>query len=46
MFDKVCGSPEVRRLFTQRFRWNDVHDYWMKDVAAFRRLSRKYYLYK
>ena len=46
MFDKVCGSPEIRRRFTQRFRWNDVRDYWMKDVAAFRRLSRKYYLYK
>jgi len=46
MFDKVCGSPEIRRRFTQRFRWNDVRDYWMKDVVAFRRLSRKYYLYK
>ena len=46
MFEKVCGSPEIRRRFTQRFRWNDVRDYWMKDVVAFRRLSRKYYLYK
>ncbi len=46
MFDKVCGSPEIRRRFTRRFRWDDARDYWMKDAAAFRRLSRKYYLYK
>lgn len=46
MFDKVCGSPEIRRRFSRRFRWDDVRDYWMKDVDAFRRLSRKYYLYK
>ena len=46
MFDKVCGSPEIRRRFTHRYRWDDVRDYWMKDADAFRRLSRKYYLYK
>ncbi len=46
MFDKVCGNPEIRRRFTRRFRWDDARDYWMKDAAAFRRLSRKYYLYK
>lgn len=46
MFDKVCGSPEIRRRFSRRFRWDDVRDYWMKDADAFRRLSRKYYLYK
>lgn len=46
MFDKVCGSPEIRRRFTRQFRWDDARDYWMKDAAAFRRLSRKYYLYK
>lgn len=46
MFDKVCGSPEIRRRFSRRFRWDDVRDYWMKDSAPFRRLSRKYYLYK
>ena len=46
MFDKVCGSPEIRKRFSRRFRWDDVRDYWMKDADAFRRLSRKYYLYK
>lgn len=46
MFDKVCGSPEIRRRFSHRYRWDDARDYWMKDADAFRRLSRKYYLYK
>jgi uncharacterized protein YbbC (DUF1343 family) len=46
MFDKVCGSPQIRERFSRRYRWDDVRDYWYKDAAAFRRLSKKYYLYK
>ena len=46
MFDKVCGSKEIRRLFMQHHHWADARSYWDKDVEAFRQLSQKYYLYK
>ena len=46
MFDKVCGSKEIRRLFMQHHRWADARSYWDKDAEAFRRFSQKYYLYK
>ena len=46
MFDMVSGSEEIRKRFSQRNRWEDVRDYWYKDAEDFRRLSKKYYLYK
>lgn len=46
MFDKVCGSKEIRERFSKNNRWEDVRDYWYKDVDSFRKLSKKYYLYK
>ena len=45
MFDKVCGSPEVRTRFTQRMSYGDVKDYLDKDTASFRAKSKKYFLY-
>ena len=46
MFDKVCGTNYIRENFGKRYRWDDVRDYWYKDVDAFRELSTKYYLYQ
>ena len=46
MFDKVCGSPQIRERFTKTNRWEDIRPYWEKDVESFRRLSKKYYLYR
>ncbi len=46
MFDKVCGSDKVRELFTKNFKFSDVEEFWNKDVKAFKKLSKKYYLYK
>ena len=46
MFDKVCGSFEVRKLFMKRHMWEDAKPYWDKDVASFRKIAKKYYLYK
>ncbi len=46
MFDKVSGSKQIRELFSKRNRWEDVRDYWNKDANNFRKLSKKYYLYK
>lgn len=45
MFDKVCGSNYIRETFSQHYRWDDVRDYWYKDVESYRALSSKYYLY-
>ncbi len=46
MFDIVCGSKQIRERFAKNHRWDDIRDYWYKDADAFRRLSKKYYLYK
>lgn len=46
MFDKVCGSHQIRERFTKTNRWEDIRPYWEKDVESFRRLSKKYYLYR
>lgn len=46
MIDKVCGSKQIRQLFQKRHLWSDVKAYWDKDAEAFKRLSKKYYLYK
>ncbi len=46
MFDKVCGTSKIRELFTKRMKYEDIQSYLMKDVDAFRKLSKKYYLYR
>lgn len=46
MFDQVSGSNQIRELFSKNNRWEDVRGYWNKDVDSFRKLSKKYYLYK
>lgn len=46
MFDKVCGSKEIRRRFTRDYKVDDMKDYWTKDVDSFRTTSSKYHLYK
>lgn len=46
MFDKVTGSKYIRANFTKRFRFEDIKDFWYKDVESFKKTSEKYYLYK
>ena len=46
MFDKVCGTKEIRERFTRRYKVEDIIQYWTKDAEAFRLRSAKYYLYK
>lgn len=46
MFDIVCGTSKIREMFSAHHRWSDVKPYWDKDVQEFKKLSRKYYLYK
>ena len=45
MFDKVCGTKEIRERFIKRYRVEDMADYWNKDVEVFKIRSSKYYLY-
>jgi uncharacterized protein YbbC (DUF1343 family) len=45
MFDKVCGTNKIREMFGMRYRWEDIREYWYKDVEAYRAASSKYYLY-
>ncbi len=46
MFDKVCGSDQIRLLMSKNMKVADMLPYWRKDEAAFQQLSKKYYLYK
>ena len=46
MFDKVCGSKEIRKRFGENYKVADIIDYWNKDNDSFRTASSKYYLYK
>ena len=46
MFDKVCGSPKVRELFTRNYKVADLSPFWNKDVDSFKSRSEIYYLYR
>lgn len=44
-FDSVCGSDQVRKLFTKRFCFSDVEEFWRKDAVSFKEKSQKYWMY-
>lgn len=46
MFDKVCGSDFVRKTFTETNRFEDIRDFWYREVEGFKKISKQYYLYK
>ncbi len=46
MFDKVCGSDQIRLLMSKNMNVADMLPYWRKDEAAFQLLSKRYYLYR
>lgn len=46
MFDQVAGSDQIRKKFAVRHKFEDIKEYWYKDVDSFRELSKRYYLYK
>ena len=45
MFDKVCGTKEIRERFIKRYRVEDIEEYFNKDAMAFKHMSTRYYLY-
>ena len=45
-FDRVVGTDKIRMLFTKRMSYDDMKEYWEKDVELFRKKAEKYYLYQ
>jgi len=45
-FDRVVGTDKIRTLFTKRMSYDDMKEYWGKDVEEFRKKAEKYYLYQ
>ena len=45
MLDKICGTDYVRVTFKEKYKVSDILGYWSKDVAGFRSISEKYYIY-
>ncbi len=45
-FDRVLGTNVIRFRFAKRMMYEDIKGYLEKDVAGFRKLSKKYWLYK
>ncbi len=46
MFDKVCGTDSIRLMFSKSFSVKDIEDIWTRDIASFRKVAGKYFLYK
>ncbi len=46
MFDKVCGTDQVRIEFTKSFLVDDIKDIWYRDIPVFQAKAKKYFLYK
>jgi uncharacterized protein YbbC (DUF1343 family) len=46
MFDKVCGTDQIRLRLSASMKVDDILSYWRKDEAAFQKMSKRYYLYK
>ncbi|MDD3807439.1 MAG: DUF1343 domain-containing protein [Candidatus Marinimicrobia bacterium] len=46
MFDKVCGTDEIRKKFSERYRFEDIQPILERDIESFKKLSQKYYLYQ
>lgn len=42
---KVVGSPFITSKFAERYLFEDIREYWYKDVEEFREISQRYYLY-
>jgi uncharacterized protein YbbC (DUF1343 family) len=45
MFDKVAGSSRVRELFSDNMKFENIKNYFEKDIENFKSLSAKYHLY-
>ncbi|MDR2125489.1 MAG: DUF1343 domain-containing protein [Prevotellaceae bacterium] len=46
MFDKVCGSDEVRIQFTKNYKVDDIKEIWYKDIPEYKKRIEQYLIYK
>ncbi len=46
MFDQVSGSDFVRLEFAKNNKFDDIREFWYKHTEPFKKVSKKYYLYK
>ena len=45
MFDKVCGTDQVRIEFTKTYSVSSILSLWNDEIPAFRKKAEKYFLY-
>ena len=45
MFDKVCGTDQVRITFTKHRTVSSIEALWTNDIPALRKKAEKYFLY-
>ena len=45
MFDKVCGTDQVRINFTKHRTVSSISGLWTEEIPAFRKKAEKYFLY-
>lgn len=45
MFDQVCGTPAVRRVFAGDYTVESIRDMWMAPALSFKQGSTKYHIY-
>ncbi len=46
MFDKVCGTDQVRIEFSKTYSVSSILGLWTGDIEAYRKKAEKYFLYK
>jgi uncharacterized protein YbbC (DUF1343 family) len=46
MFDKVCGTDEIRKSFEKNFLVEDIRELWTKDINQFLEKAGPYFLYE
>lgn len=45
MFDKVCGTDEIRLRFSESFKVSSIQDLWERDIPGFKNKVKPHYLY-
>jgi len=44
--DIVCGTDEIRKTFQKNYKFADIKPIFERDVEEFKKMSKKYYMYK
>ena len=45
LFDKVCGTDLIRKVFSENYTLDSIKEYWREDEESFRKLAEKYRIY-